>query len=125
MKKTCATIQCSNKANCDWTDAHKHWRWMVRTRVLRRGFRVIRNLGSHGTGRALHEAPEHIPGHYVAHDNRTLHEGMVITVEPFLATHCNRVEDAGDGWSLVCPKGFGAQFEHTLVVTAGEPIVVT
>lgn len=93
--------------------------------AARRGFRVIRNLGSHGVGRALHEEPEHIPGHYVPHDNRRLHEGLVITVEPFLATHCNRVEDAGDGWSLLCRRGVGAQFEHTLVVTAGEPIVVT
>jgi methionyl aminopeptidase len=93
--------------------------------AARRGFRVIRNLGSHGVGRALHEAPGHIPGHYVPGDTRRLHEGMVITVEPFLATHCNQVEDAGDGWSLVCRKGFAAQFEHTVVVTAGEPIVLT
>jgi methionyl aminopeptidase len=50
---------------------------------------------------------------------------MVITVEPFLATHCNQAEEAGDGWSLFCRKGFAAQFEHTVVVTAGEPIVVT
>lgn len=97
----------------------------VESVAARRGFRVIRNLGSHGVGRALHEEPGHIPGHYVPRDNRMLHEGMVITVEPFLATHCNMVEDVGDGWSLYCKKGFAAQFEHTLVVTAGEPIVVT
>lgn len=93
--------------------------------AARRGFRVIRNLGSHGVGRALHEAPGHIPGHYVPGDDRRLHEGMVITVEPFLATHCSRVEEADDGWSLLCRKGIAAQFEHTVVVTAGEPIVVT
>ncbi|MBS0199100.1 MAG: type I methionyl aminopeptidase [Proteobacteria bacterium] len=97
----------------------------VESVAARRGFRVIRNLGSHGVGRALHEEPEHIPGHYVPRDNRMLHEGMVITVEPFLATHCNQVEDVGDGWSLFCRKGYAAQFEHTVVVTAGEPIVVT
>ena len=28
------------------------------------GFKVIENLGSHGVGRSLHEAPEHIPGYY-------------------------------------------------------------
>ncbi len=97
----------------------------VESVAARRGFRVIRNLGSHGVGRALHEEPGHIPGHYVARDNRVLHEGMVITVEPFLATHCNQVEEADDGWSLFCRKGFGAQFEHTVVVTNGEPIVLT
>lgn len=93
--------------------------------AARRGFRVIRNLGSHGVGRSLHEAPEYIPGHHVPGDHRRLHEGMVITVEPFLATHCNQVDEGDDGWSLLCRKGFAAQFEHTVVVTTGEPLVLT
>lgn len=97
----------------------------VETVAARRGYRVIRNLGSHGVGRALHEAPGTIPGHYVPRDTRRLHEGMVITVEPFLATHCNQVHEADDGWSMVCPRGISAQFEHTVVVTHGAPIIVT
>ena len=97
----------------------------IETVAARRGFRVIRNLQSHGVGRALHEAPGSIPGYYDRHDTRRLHDGMVITVEPFLATHATRTDELDDGWSLVCPKGFGAQFEHTVVVTRGEPIIVT
>ena len=93
--------------------------------AARRGFRVIRNLASHGVGRALHEAPGTIPGHYDPRDTRRLHEGMVITVEPFLATHCSRTREGSDGWSMVCPRGVAAQFEHTVVVTRGEPIIVT
>ncbi|TDK33979.1 type I methionyl aminopeptidase [Luteimonas terrae] len=93
--------------------------------AARRGFRIIRNLQSHGVGRALHESPGSIPGYYDRRDTRRLHDGMVITVEPFLATHATRTEDLDDGWSLVCPKGYGAQFEHTVVVTHGAPIIVT
>ncbi|MCF7222089.1 type I methionyl aminopeptidase [Marilutibacter chinensis] len=93
--------------------------------AARRGFRVIRDLGSHGIGRALHEAPGSIPGHYDPRDTRRLHDGMVITVEPFLSTHCTRTVEADDGWSMVCPRGHAAQFEHTVIVTRGEPIVVT
>jgi len=93
--------------------------------ATRHGLRVIRNLGSHGVGRALHEAPGQIPGHYEPADPRRLHEGMVITVEPFLATHATLAEEDGDGWSLYCRRGFAAQFEHTVVVTSGEPVVVT
>ena len=93
--------------------------------AARRGLRVIRNLGSHGVGRALHEAPGQIPGHYEPADLRRLHEGMVITVEPFLATHASLAEEDGDGWSLYCRRGFAAQFEHTEVVTSGAPVVVT
>lgn len=97
----------------------------VETVAARRGLRVIRNLGSHGVGRALHEAPGNIPGYYDPRDTRRLHEGMVITIEPFLATHCTHTDEGDDGWAMRCRRGFAAQFEHTVVVTSGEPIVVT
>ncbi|KLJ02360.1 type I methionyl aminopeptidase [Luteimonas sp. FCS-9] len=97
----------------------------IETVAARRGFRVIRDLQSHGVGRALHEEPGSIPGYYDRRDTRRLHEGMVITVEPFLATHSTRTDALDDGWSLVCPKGVGAQFEHTVVVTRDAPIIVT
>lgn len=97
----------------------------VETVAARNRLRVIRNLGSHGVGRALHEAPDNIPGYYDPRDSRRLHEGMVITVEPFLSTHVTRTEDADDGWALYCRRGFAAQFEHTVVVTSGAPIILT
>jgi methionyl aminopeptidase len=90
------------------------------------GFRIIENLGSHGVGRALHEAPEHIPGYFDPSDKRMLQEGMVITIEPFLSTKSRVVAEAGDGWTLVGAKGnLSAQYEHTLIVTRGAPIIVT
>jgi len=93
--------------------------------AARRGFRVIRNLGSHGVGRSLHEAPGSIPGYYDPRDTRRLHDGMVITIEPFLATHCTQVDEGDDGWAMRCRRGYAAQFEHTVVVTHGAPIIVT
>lgn len=91
----------------------------------RRGYRVIRNLGSHGIGRRLHEAPGQIPGVFDPRDRRILAEGQAITVEPFLATEVDRVDTDADGWSLRCARGVGAQFEHTLVVTRDGPVVLT
>jgi methionyl aminopeptidase len=89
-------------------------------------FRIIENLGSHGVGRALHEEPGHIPGYYDPNDTRLLHEGLVITIEPFLSTKSRIVHEAGDGWTLVgAPGNLSAQYEHTLIVTRGDPIVVT
>lgn len=90
------------------------------------GFRIIENLGSHGVGRALHEAPDHIPGYFDPTDRRMLSEGMVITIEPFLSTRSRQVDETDDGWTLVgAPGNLSAQYEHTLIVTRGEPIVVT
>jgi len=90
------------------------------------GFKVIENLGSHGVGRALHEAPEHIPGYFDRSDRRTLHEGMVITIEPFLSTKSRIVTETSDGWTLAGANGnLSAQYEHTMIITKGAPIVVT
>ena len=90
------------------------------------GFRVIENLGSHGVGRALHEAPEHIPGTYEPGDRRVLQAGMVITIEPFLSTRSRVVHEADDGWTLRgAPGNLSAQYEHTMIITHGAPLVVT
>lgn len=89
-------------------------------------FKVIENLGSHGVGRALHEAPEHIPGYFDPTDKRVLKDGMVITIEPFLSTKSRVVTETSDGWTLVGVRGnLSAQYEHTMIITKGAPIVVT
>lgn len=91
-----------------------------------KGYRVIKNLCSHGVGRSLHEDPKEIPGYFVPQDKRVLHEGLVITIEPFLSTRSRNVSEAGDGWTLVGQRGnLSAQFEHSMVITRGEPIILT
>jgi methionyl aminopeptidase len=90
------------------------------------GFKTVENLGSHGVGRALHEEPEHIAGYFDPADKRILKEGMVITIEPFLSTKSRVVIEASDGWTLVGARGnLSAQYEHTMIITKGAPIVVT
>ncbi|HEX6995908.1 MAG TPA: type I methionyl aminopeptidase [Gammaproteobacteria bacterium] len=89
-------------------------------------FKIIRNLAGHGVGRGLHEEPEAIVGYYDPRDRRTLREGMVIAVEPFLSTRSTVVTERPDGWTLVGDDGnLSAQYEHTIIVTRGAPIVVT
>lgn len=89
-------------------------------------FRIIRNLAGHGVGRSLHESPTEIVSYHRPHDPRVLEEGMVIAVEPFLSTRATVVEEEDDGWTLSAPPGnLSAQYEHTLIVTRGRPIVVT
>jgi methionyl aminopeptidase len=88
--------------------------------------RIIENLGGHGVGRAIHEEPEHILGFFDPHDRRVLREGMVIAIEPFLSTKSRTVSESEDGWTLVgAPGNLSAQFEHTIIVTRGAPIIVT
>lgn len=92
----------------------------------KKGFKVIRNLCSHGVGGGLHEEPEEIYGYYEPLDTRRLHEGMVITIEPFLSDKNREVTDSGDGWTLIGkPGSISAQYEHTMVITRGKPILLT
>lgn len=98
----------------------------IEKEALRSKLSVIENLGSHGVGRALHEDPGFIPSFYDAKDQRILRENQVITIEPFLSTGARKVFDTGDGWTLATTKRYlTAQYEHTLVITKGMPLIMT
>ncbi|QLY24950.1 type I methionyl aminopeptidase [Bdellovibrio sp. KM01] len=92
------------------------------------GYTIIENLGSHGVGKSLHEAPEFIPGYFDSKDDRRLKEGHVITIEPFLSTGAHYVDEVkGDKWTLVTssPEHRTAQFEHTMVVLKDRALILT
>ena len=98
----------------------------VQQTAKKHGFKVIKNLAGHGVGRSLHEEPDGIVGFFNQRDNRRLGLGQVIAIEPFLSTQSTFVTEAADGWTLVgTPNNRSAQFEHTIIVTNGAPIVAT
>lgn len=91
----------------------------------RGGFSVIENVGGHGLGRSLHADPRFIPFGRTS-DRRIFKRGAILAIEPFLSEGDNRVAQADDGWTLKTVNGRrSVQFEHTVVVTDDEPIVVT
>ncbi|HOA23615.1 MAG: type I methionyl aminopeptidase [Aggregatilineales bacterium] len=89
------------------------------------GFEVIRNLPGHGIGRTLHEPPS-VLNFYHPRASMRLTEGMVFTIEPFLSISASSVDKGDDGWALTTSDGsLAAQYEHTVVVTRGEPLILT
>lgn len=94
--------------------------------AFKHGLTVIEDLGSHGVGRALHEEPSFIAPYFDASDRRILHEGLVITIEPFLSNGARSVKEERDGWTLSTAQQYiSAQYEHTMVITRGHPLVMT
>ena len=90
------------------------------------GFVTIKDLGSHGIGRSLHEEPHFIPNYHDKDDQRILKDGQVITIEPFLSTKSEQTTTEDDGWTLTTGHGnFSAQYEHTMVITKDKPIILT
>lgn len=91
----------------------------------RHGYRIVRNLGSHGVGRSIHEEPSYVPLDN-PRESRRLSEGMVLTIEPFFTTGDPWVDELEDGWTLAVGDGhLVAQFEHTVVVTPGGAEILT
>ncbi len=98
----------------------------IESQARKCGFTVIRDLAGHGVGKSIHEEPEMVANYYDPCDHRRLTDGLVITIEPFLSPSARNVTTAKDGWSLQTTDGsVAAQYEHTLIVTRGRPIVVT
>jgi methionyl aminopeptidase len=96
----------------------------VERRARRHAFHVVRDLCGHGVGRHIHEAPS-IPN-VALRSRERLWEGLVMTIEPFLTTRATRVVEDEDGWTLRTPDGSrGAQYEHTMIITQGAPLIVT
>ncbi|HXX16820.1 MAG TPA: type I methionyl aminopeptidase [Candidatus Eremiobacteraceae bacterium] len=97
----------------------------VEREVRRRGFHVIRELGGHGIGRTIHEPPS-VPNFPDASNHARLNEGLVLTIEPIIAAGTSQVRLDSDKWTVRTVDGsLAAHYEHTLVVTDGEPILLT
>jgi methionyl aminopeptidase len=97
----------------------------VQDEAERRGFAVLGALTGHGIGRSIHEEPT-VPNVFVPGLDAPLREGTVITIEPILGLGSAEIRAGGDGWTILTADGApSAHAEHTLVVSAGEPIVLT
>ena len=97
----------------------------VMARVEGTGLHIIRDLVGHGVGREVHEEPQ------VSNLGRPgvgplLREGMVIAIEPMLASGTDNIRTLEDRWTVVTQDGTrSAHFEHTVAVTANGPRILT
>lgn len=99
---------------------------LIESQAKQRGYKVIKNLGGHGIGRSLHESPHDLLNYKDRLDRRRFRKNDVVAIETFISTSSTIVETAHDGWTLVGNKGgFMAQHEHTIVITDGQPIILT
>ncbi len=99
---------------------------LIETEAKKRGYKVIKNLTGHGTGRSLHEEPGEIANYRDRFNLARFRKNSVVAIETFIATTSTYAETLNDGWTMVGNKGgFMAQHEHTIVVTEGKPIILT
>jgi methionyl aminopeptidase len=88
------------------------------------GYGVVRELVGHGIGKSLWEDPQ-IPNFGEPGRGPTLRKNMVIAIEPMIAMGTADVDMIGDWDVLTRDRKPAAHFEHTLVITEGEPEILT
>ncbi len=89
------------------------------------GFSVVREFVGHGVGRTMHEDPQ-VPNFVDRKMNEKLRSGMTIAIEPMVNAGQPDVKILKDGWTVVTQDGsLSAHFEHTVLITDGEPEILT
>jgi methionyl aminopeptidase len=89
------------------------------------GYSVVRDFTGHGIGRIMHDnlvVPHYgSPGRGVR-----LKEGMVLTIEPMINIGSYEVTVDSNGWTARTVDGsLSAQYEHTIAITKGDPLIIT
>lgn len=97
----------------------------VQSYVEGNGFNVVREFVGHGVGRSMHEEPQ-VPNFVDPKSNQKLRPGMTLAIEPMVNAGQAAVKILKDGWTVVTQDGLlSAHFEHTVLITEGEPEILT
>lgn len=97
----------------------------VQSYVEAQGYSVVRQFVGHGIGTHLHEPPE-VPNFGNAGRGIRLMPGMTLAIEPMVNAGKSDVRILPDGWTVLTTDGsLSAHFEHTVVITADGPKIMT
>jgi methionyl aminopeptidase len=97
----------------------------VETTVKAAGYSVVKEFVGHGVGRKLHEEPQ-IPNFGRANSGPILHPGMTLAIEPMVNEGIDEVRILKDGWTAVtADRRDSAHFEHVILITEGDPEILT
>ena len=98
--------------------------YAIEKMVLRAGMVVVDGLTGHGVGEAIHEEPAIYnfgePGKGIE-----LRPGMVLSLEPMTAMGTHKIKKLTDDSYATLDGSKSAHFEHTILVTKGNPIILT
>lgn len=97
----------------------------VQKHVESNGFSVVRTFVGHGVGAQLHEEPE-VPNFGAPGRGPRLLPGMTLAIEPMVNMGTHEVRVLKDRWTTVTADGkLAAHYENTVLITDGEPEILT
>ena len=93
------------------------------------GCGVVRDYVGHGIGTKMHEDPEvpnYVPDRRERRPNPRLLPGMTLAVEPMINAGGPAVRVLSNKWTVVTVDGsLSAHYENTILITDGEPEILT
>jgi methionyl aminopeptidase len=90
-----------------------------------KGYGIVRDFVGHGVGKTMHELPQ-IPNFGKRGTGPLLKPGMALAIEPMINLGSPNIRFLEDGWTAVtADKQPSAHFEHTVLVTEGDPKILT
>jgi methionyl aminopeptidase len=97
----------------------------IEDEIVANGYTVVREFVGHGVGRKLHEEPQ-VPNYGRRGTGPKLKPGMTLAIEPMVNMGGAGVKVLDDDWTVITLDGKpSAHFEHTVLVTKGEPEILT
>lgn len=99
--------------------------YAVQNYVEKNGYSVVRDYVGHGIGTKMHEEPQ-VPNFGKPGRGPRLRPGMTLAIEPMVNMGNYHVQTLLDKWTVVTQDGQpSAHFEHTVVITDSEPVILT
>ncbi len=115
LKKALEKARAGNTVWDIWHSVEKY--------VHKHGYHIIRELTGHGVGKSLHEHPYVYnygnPGKW-----QKLKAGMTLAIEPIIGFSSGQITDKGNWEIYVADGSIGCQFEHTVLITDGDPEII-
>ncbi len=97
----------------------------IEEQIVANGYSVVREFVGHGVGRQLHEEPQ-VPNYGRRGSGPKLKPGMTLAIEPMVNMGGSAVRVLADKWTVVTNDGKpSAHFEHTVLITKGQPEILT
>ncbi len=89
------------------------------------GYGIVRELGGHGVGHAVHEEP-YVPNYGKKGSGPILKPGMVLAIEPMFMLGKEDIRLMPDGYTVITADGsLSAHFEHTIAITEDGVEILT
>lgn len=97
----------------------------IETFCRKKGYGICADLSGHGVGYKVHEDP-YVPNEGKSGKGAKLVPGMVIAIEPMITLGTDKIVLDKDGYTYKTKDGSNAaHFEHTIVITDKDPIILT